>query len=178
MRILFLYFFCFLNSCSDNHSTSKSSGFNQNNVQQEGLSALDSLLLDTPKILKLGRDYVLISTQPSDHIYFGKNFSPYKMELYQVALIERVIDSLLNRGKQDGFFKKRSVINYKYQIFSVRTAENKIKVRVEAFCVEEANDLNWSLSRVMVKDGGECYFNLTYDLIDKRVIEFQINGDV
>ena len=177
MRLLFFYILFSLNSCSDDLPISKSTNFNQSDFQHGRLSAIDSLFLDTPKILKPGRDYTLISTQPSDHIYFGKNFAPYKIELYQMAVIERVIDSLLSAGKQDEFFKNRSLTSFKYQIFSVRTAAKEIRVRVQAFCVEKANDLNWTSSRVIVDDGGDCYFDLIYDLIDKKVIEFQINGD-
>jgi hypothetical protein len=151
------------------------------NIQPDSNSqadfTIDSILADTPKILKAGKDYVTIATSPYDKIYFGERFSPYKIEPYHIADLEQVIDSLIKKENLTGNFRNKSLIDYKYQIFSAKTAEKKLQARVQAICIAEADKKKWNSSSILVDDVGECYFSLIYDLTDKKVIAFQINSN-
>ena len=140
-------------------------------------SSIDPLLVDTPKVLKAGEDYITIATSPYDKLYFGEKFSPYKMEPYDIADIEQVIDSLIKSQKLKSNFRNKSLTDFKYQIFSVKTAKQKLQVRVQAICIDQIDKKKWNSTRLEIEDGGECYFSIIYDLTDKKVILFQINGD-
>jgi hypothetical protein len=143
----------------------------------KGKSYFDSLLVDTPKVLRAGKDFITIATSPHDKLYFGDKFSPYKMEPYDLADIEQVIDSLIQNQKLKGNFKSKTLADFKYQIFSVKTAKQKLQVRVQAICIDQADRKKWNSSRLEIEDGGDCYFSVIYDLTDKIIISFQINGD-
>lgn len=140
-------------------------------------SYADTLLIDTHKIIKAGIDYITIATSPYDKLYFGDKFSPYKMEPYDIADIEHIIDSLLKSQKGTGFLENKSLTDFRYQIFSAKTTNQKLQARVQAICNDQANRKKWNSSRLEIEDGGDCYFSFIYDLTDKKIIAFQINGD-
>jgi hypothetical protein len=140
-------------------------------------SDIAPLLVDTPKVLRVGKDYNNIATSPFDKLYFGDKFSPYKMEPYDMAEIEKIIDSLIKSQKLNGKFKNKLLTDFKYQIFSVKTAKQKLQVRVQAVCIYQADRKRWNSTRLEIEDGGDCYFSIIYDLTDKAIISFQINGD-
>lgn len=165
-------------SCSGSSTVDKNL---VNTVQFDTLSkaksSIELLLVDTPKVLKPGRDYITIATSPHDKLYFGDKFSPYKMEPYDIADIEQVIDSLIKSQKFNGNFRNKSLTDFKYQIFSVKTIKQKLQVRIQAICIDMADKEKWNSTRIEIIDGGDCYFSIIYDLTDKKIISFQINSD-
>ena len=129
-------------------------------------------MVDTPKVLKPGRDYVQQSPSAEDERYFGKRFSPNKMEPYEVAQVERALDSLLQLAPFSGMY----IIDFKYKMVSVKTTNKKLQVRVQAICNDMAERLNWKNVEIVVADGGKCFFSFIYDLTDHKVLQFQVNS--
>jgi hypothetical protein len=178
MQLFFILLISTLISCSGSTTGDKNSADSaQIDTISKVKSHIDPLLVDTPKVLKAGTDYITIATSPYDKLYFGDKFSPYKMEPYDIADIEEVIDSLIKSQKSKGNFKNKSLTDFKYQIFSVKTAKQKLQTRVQAICTEQADRKKWNSSRLEIEDGGDCYFSIIYDLTDKKIILFQVNGD-
>ena len=173
---LFLLLFAFC-SCS-NISTHEQNSVDTKSFDtiQKASSHIVSLLVDTPKVLKAGKDYITIAPSPYDKLYFGDKFSPYKMEPYDIANIEQIIDSLIKSQKVKGFFKNRTLTDFKYQIFSVKTTKQKLQARVQAICKDQADRKKWNSSRLEIDDGGDCYFSFIYDLTDKKLVSFQISS--
>jgi len=178
MRFFLIFLIPAFISCSDSTTGDKNSiDTAQLDTLSKAQSYIDPVLADTPKVLKAGTDYITIATSRYDKVYFGDKFSPYKLEPYNIADIEQAIDSLLSNQKVRGNFKNKSLTDFKYQIFAVRTAKQKLQARVQAICIEQAYRKKWNSSRLEIEDGGDCYFSIIYDLTDKKIISFQINGD-
>ncbi len=170
MRLFLLSLILILISCSD--STKNRTDGGRPDTSSKVKSYLDKQLVDTPKVFRAGKDYVTIATSPHDKIYFGDKFAPYKMEPYDIADIERAIDSLIKSEKFSGNLKNKSLTDFKYQFFSVKTAKQKFQTRVQAICVEQANRRKWNSPRLEMANSSGCYFNFIYDLTDKKVIWF------
>jgi hypothetical protein len=178
MRLLILFIFIVLTSCS-NSSRDKviSTGMKESDKPNKSNAYGASTLMDTPRIWKAGKDYITISTSPNDKVYFGDHFAPYKIEPYEIADLERVIDSLIKSQNAKGVFKNKSLTDFKYQIYSVKTSVQKLEARVQAICSEIAERRNWSSSRIEIADGGKCYFSMIYDLTEKKVLRFEIDSE-
>lgn len=173
MRLFLILMISAFSSCSDTTTSRRDSA---DTVKLDTLSKLksygDPLLADTPKIIRASTDYIIIATSPYDKLYFGDKFSPYKMEPNDIADIEKIIDSLIERQNAKGFFKNKKVTDFKYQVYSVKTTNQKIQARVQAICKEQAVIKQWKSSRLEIEDGEACYFSFIYDLTDKKITTF------
>jgi len=178
MRLFLMFVISLFVSCSSPSTGNRASAdTTQNHTFPLADSYIDSLLVDTPIVLKAGKDYITIATSPYDKLYFGDKFSPYKLEPYEIADLEQVIDSIINIQNRKGNFKNKTLIDFKYQLFSVKTAKQKYQTRILAICNDQAGRKKWNSSRLDIEDGGDCYFSIIYDLTEKKVITFQINGN-
>lgn len=178
MRLFLILITSSLISCSGSLNGDKTtSDTDEFDTSSRAELIIDLILADTPKILKAGKDYVIISASPHDKIYFGDKFSPYKIEPYDIADLEIVIDSIIKKENQNCNFINKSLVDFKYQVFSVKTTNQKLLARVQDICIEQAYKKKWNSSRFEIEDGGECYFSIIYDLIDNKVISFQINSN-
>lgn len=177
MRLLLFLQVFILVSCLGNSTQEQNSTNTKSDTIKKVNLHIDSLLVDTAKTLKAGEDYLTIAPAPSDKIYFGNKFSPYKMEPYDIAHIEQIIDSLIKSQKVKPLFKNKILKDFKYQIFSVRTSQQKLQVRVVGICNEKADEKKWTSLRIKMEDSTDCYFSFTYDLTDKKIITFQINEE-
>ncbi len=65
--------------------------------------------------------------------------------------------------------------SYKRQYVGVIRA-GKRYIRVNCFC-GDLKDEDWRTRYVIVKDGGSCYFNFTYDPLNKAISELFLNGE-
>lgn len=74
--------------------------------------------------------------------------------------------------------KKHSKISerlhsYRYQLVGYLKGGRRLMF-VNAFCQTHGD---WKTSPIMVDDGGDCYFQLTYDPATQQISRFQVNGD-
>ena len=64
---------------------------------------------------------------------------------------------------------------YKRQYVAVINSKGEKEVWVNCFC--RTHNSNWKKERVVVKDGGNCYFNLKINLTTVQYYELMVNGD-
>jgi hypothetical protein len=65
--------------------------------------------------------------------------------------------------------------NYKRQYIVVTNNKGQKEVWVNCFC--DSFHINWKRDRVMVRDGGNCYFNLKINLTTKKYYDLMVNGE-
>ena len=170
MRLCMFFLLLYLFSCTETTKPDNNPlNTTQSSTSFKVKSYLDSLLADTAKILKSGKDYIMITPSPNDKNYFGSGFSPYKIEPYDIALLEKVIDSAIKAQTKKGLFKNRSLADFKYVIFSVKTSAKKLQARIVSICNEDINRIGWNSAKLK-KYIGNCGFSIIYDLTDKKII--------
>ena len=64
---------------------------------------------------------------------------------------------------------------YKRQYFALLNAKGEKEIWINCFCKD--NSLDWKTEKVIVKDGGNCYFNLKVNLTTEAYYEVHINGN-
>lgn len=87
-------------------------------------------------------------------------------------LLQRHIDAH-NRKSDKVFFIDLS--KYKRQYFPTLNARKEKEVEINCFCSAPDND-DWKTQRIMVKDGGNCYFTITVNIKTGQISRFHING--
>ena len=90
---------------------------------------------------------------------------------------EKEIDKV--RLENPGFNLNRDnfIINlqkYQRQYVAYTTESGEKEVWVNCFC---SRNKKWKIEPVIVKDGGNCYFNLKINLTKKICSDFYVNGD-
>jgi hypothetical protein len=68
----------------------------------------------------------------------------------------------------------QKVATYKRQYIGIALDDQQV-IYVNAMC--SMDDDRWQREPVMVMDGGDCFFNVTYDLGTSRFSDLSINGD-
>ena len=100
----------------------------------------------------------------------------------------KLIDDLLNEAvndfnetqekrQKDGdtFGSFIDLKKYKRQYIPQENKNGTREVWVNCFC-RSHDDKKWQNELVMVRDGGNCFFNLKIDLTNKKYFEFSVNG--
>ena len=64
---------------------------------------------------------------------------------------------------------------FKRQYVSVFNERGEKEIWVNFFC-NNGNTDQWKTKLIMIKDGGNCYFNLKVNLTNKTYSELKING--
>lgn len=64
---------------------------------------------------------------------------------------------------------------YKRQYMAVINDKGEKEVWVNCFC--DSWGKNWRKERIIVKDGGNCYFNLKINIDTKKYYDFMVNGN-
>jgi hypothetical protein len=91
---------------------------------------------------------------------------------------ERQFNEINNKNPEYSLEKKSFIIDlniYKRQYIAVINSKGEKEVWVNCFC--RTNNSNWKNERVIVKDGGNCYFNLKINLTTGQYYELMVNGD-
>jgi len=92
---------------------------------------------------------------------------------------ERQFNEINDKHPEDKLDKKNFIIDltrYKRQYEAVINSKGEKEVWVNCFC--RTHNSNWKNERVVVKDGGNCYFNLKINLTTGQYYELMVNGDV
>ncbi|GIL15598.1 MAG: hypothetical protein BroJett039_07710 [Chloroflexota bacterium] len=98
-------------------------------------------------------------------------------EAEMIAALETRLPAYLAQN-QNQFSARNAPIaerlaQYKFQYWG-ETPNDKRVIVVNAFC---ANFENWETERVFVLDGGDCFFNLQYDIDSGTFSALQVNGE-
>ena len=91
---------------------------------------------------------------------------------------ERRYNEIKDKNKEYKIDKKNFIIDltrYKRQYEAVINSKGEKEVWVNCFC--RTYNSNWKNERVVVKDGGNCYFNLKINLTTGQYYELMVNGD-
>lgn len=91
---------------------------------------------------------------------------------------EQEFQSIHNNHPEYNIDKTNFIIDlqrYKRQYIAAINAKREKEVWINCFCKE--GDLNWKTNLIIVKDGGDCYFNLKINLTTGKYYELVVNGD-
>lgn len=64
---------------------------------------------------------------------------------------------------------------YKRQYIAIINTKGEKEVWINCFCGER--DQNWKTNLIVIKDGGNCYFNLKVNLTTGKYYDLMVNGD-
>ncbi len=174
MRLLQILYILTFAACT-NTSSNKTDIKDSSRVSTQEISETfdNQILVDTPRILVAGRDYHTVATLPSDKVYFGDKFAPNKLEPYEIAHLELLIDSFIHTKKSVQSLGNKSLLDFKYNFYSVRTKELKLETRVVAF-FKQKKFKSHSLERMNQKPGNIC-FSFIYNFTDTFISQYQFN---
>ena len=116
-------------------------------------------------------DYSNIAILPYSDFNFQMFEIKKKAELSKKELKEI---ELILKNKLD-YKKLKSLEKYFRQYVSVFNKNNEKEVWINFLC--KTQDSKWKDERVIVKDGGNCYFNVKLNLNTGKIIEININGE-
>ena len=102
----------------------------------------------------------------------GKKLIPFSPSLEQVQDLERDLSTYLKANHPE-LFKKWTA--YYRQYMGIQQVQGVKKIRGNFLCEVDGN--RWKEQWIMVKDGGDCYFNFSYEVEEKKIIEFSVNGE-
>lgn len=66
--------------------------------------------------------------------------------------------------------------SYKRQYFGTLGKQKERRLRVHFLCAT-THHANWTRSLILVSDGGDCYFELDFDLATGRYLDLQVHGE-
>jgi hypothetical protein len=101
----------------------------------------------------------------------GKRAIPFKPTTLQVEAVEKELAQFL-RSDHATLLAKFKNYYRQYTGLDIKGAEKIIRGN---FLCQVDND-RWKKEWVMVQDGGDCFFNFTYDLKNLKITSFSING--
>ena len=129
------------------------------------------------------------ATKPEDRVILAKEIAPptllgqtratqfWTPPLGDILSLERQLPDYLRqkvepRRGETPLWKKAP--SYKRQYVGILKSGRRV-IYANFFC--RATSADWLHQLVMVKDGGDCYFRLEYDVTSGRFSELQVNGE-
>lgn len=163
-----------LMSCGQNNTETK------NKETQKNIYTVDTLVIA-----------ILPSDTTRDKIF--KNSKPTDLASDDLIKIETILNKCINdyNPKQENRFNKVNekhpeykldkkhftldLKDYKRQYVAVINSKGEKEVWVNCFC--KTYKPNWKEETVVVKDGGNCYFNVKINLTTGQYYELIVNGN-
>jgi hypothetical protein len=116
---------------------------------------------------------VIVPEQRARGFYFddhGRATSYWTPEVAHVLAVAKALRA--RRWKQHPRIGIR-LVEYRYHVVGVEI-DGKRLLYVNAFCTPESD---WQRKSVVVDDGGDCYFQLSYDPAVKAILKLTVNGE-
>ncbi len=91
---------------------------------------------------------------------------------------ERQFNEINNKHPEYRLDKKNFTIDltrYKRQYVATLNSKGEKEVWVNCFC--NTHNKNWKTERIVVRDGGNCYFNLKINMTTGQYYELMVNGN-
>lgn len=105
------------------------------------------------------------------------NDGAWAPDAQMISALETHLPAYLSQNQNKFNATKPSIVErlaqYKFQYWG-EIQNNKRIIIVNAFC---ANFDDWKTQRVFVLDGGDCFFNLKYDIDAGTFFDLQVNGE-
>lgn len=168
-KIYFLIFFfiLFFTNCTDKKIEAQKESTKPETIQ-----------IDTSKVAVLKYD--------TNSSVFNKESEPTSLSNEDLIKFELVLNKFVsdyndekNSTSTDLKFERKDFIlnlnQYKRQYFAILNSKGQKEVWINCFCND--NKLDWKTEKVIVKDGGNCYFNLKVNLTTEAYYEVHINGN-
>ena len=94
---------------------------------------------------------------------------------------EKKINKIKRENPKNKYDKNNFIIDlkrYKRQYIAVANEKGEKEVWINCFCNDSHNsNINWKKEILMVKGGGNCYFNVKVNLMTKNYYDFKTNND-
>ncbi|MBT31691.1 MAG: hypothetical protein CMO01_18700 [Thalassobius sp.] len=148
---------------------------------------------DLPDSIAIDMSDIAIIPLDSSNNWAVKNEQPAVLSTQELAEIDSLLSACLSKYNIEqekkleqlkakhpthNFKTEDYVINlpnYKRQYIATLNNKGEKEVWVNCFCSTPRND--WNKEIIMVKDGGNCYFNLTINLSTNQCLNFMVNGE-
>lgn len=127
-----------------------------------------------PKFELAASNFVILTYQPKWHWTF-ENAKPTELSNSELIEIENIIKKAI---KENNEIQKSEVKfnGYKRQYVPIINNKGQKEVFVNFFCNDFGAN-NWKTELVQVEDGGNCYYNLKFNLVTKTY-KLEINYNV
>lgn len=138
-------------------------------------------ILDTSK-------FAILSFESSGRFGFDSTYSPATLNDSDLLKLESLIyksiedyNSKLSKENIQDYRVDTIELHYKMQIVPAMNNEGQKEVWVNGFCSswngwQEPFNHDWKVQLVLVKDGGNCFFNFKINLDENKTYYFSVNG--
>jgi hypothetical protein len=111
---------------------------------------------------------------PSSSYFFAENPGQYELSDANRQEALAALEARLDKERPSIL---DNASNYRGQFIGVKIGKDKHRTMFGNFFCGEPADRRWKDALILVKDGGECYFQFEYDFEEKRVTKLSINGE-
>ncbi len=118
------------------------------------------------------RTAIIIDSNFPTALVGDKRAIPFKPTENQIKLIEKNLAALL-KSKHPKIFKK--LASYYRQYTGLEIVNDKKIIRGNFLC--EIDKDRWLKEWIITFDGGDCYFNFTFELEKSEITDLSINGE-
>jgi hypothetical protein len=129
---------------------------------------IDSASIDS--LLHHGFDTTRFAIIRYDSTYYAvfKNDKPATFCVTDFLLTDSILNGVIVKNNID-------LKRYKRQYVAVINNKGEKEIWINFFCND--CDKDWKKEIIIVKDGGDCFFNLKINLTTKKYYDFMINGE-
>ena len=145
------------------------------------------------KIIKIDTTKITILPFDTTQYLIFKNNKPADLTKVDLQKIEKILTNWINeynpvqekqfidinkRHPEYKLDKKNFIIDltlYKRQYVATINSRGEKEIWVNCFCT--THNKNWKTERIIIKDGGNCYFSLKVNLTTGKYYELLVNGD-
>jgi hypothetical protein len=92
-----------------------------------------------------------------------------------IAALEAALPTFLATAPQATDRLRQDLANYKRQYAGIVDSDNRQVILVNAFC--DTVGIDWQSQPVIVEDGGDCFFQVTYDPLAGTFSGLSVNGE-
>ena len=107
-------------------------------------------------------------TMSEEDFFAAESILKHRVNEYNQTLKKEI-------SSQDWKYRLIDLSNYKRQYVPTINEKGEQEIWINFFCDDIIE--NWESNLVHVMDGGNCYFNLTINLVTKKVVSFYVNGE-
>lgn len=123
------------------------------------------------------KKHVILPYQHSTHWMYFETGAAVSIEPAEIEIMYILLREAIENYNRHLRFKNQHIDlnNYRLQLIAIENESHEKIVWVNCFC-SKGHD-NWTKEVVLVKDGGNCYFNLKINLTERTNMILSINGE-
>jgi selenocysteine lyase/cysteine desulfurase len=101
-----------------------------------------------------------------------KRATPFKPTAQQIELVEKILRKHLEKHEPK---LEQKFVNYYRQYTGLKISGASDKIRANFMCSVYGD--RWRKEWILVRDGGDCYFNFSFNPDKLEIYEFEKNGE-